>query len=62
MVHAMVASMPCGVGGGATYDALIAATAQHHEHRLLTADRRARATYDALGVDYEVVDLEVATA
>ncbi|HLS33304.1 MAG TPA: type II toxin-antitoxin system VapC family toxin, partial [Brevibacterium sp.] len=41
--------------GGATYDALVAATAHHHDLRLLTRDRRARATYDALGAAYTVV-------
>lgn len=46
-----------GLGGGATYDGLVAATASHHHHRLLTADRRARVTYDAVGVDYEFVEL-----
>jgi predicted nucleic acid-binding protein len=40
-----------GLRGGALYDALIAATASHHDLRLLSADRRARRTYDALGAD-----------
>jgi predicted nucleic acid-binding protein len=39
-----------GVRGGAVYDGLVAATARHHDVELLTRDRRARATYDALGV------------
>jgi predicted nucleic acid-binding protein len=30
-----------GIRGGALYDALIAATAAHHRHTLVTADRRA---------------------
>ncbi len=37
--------------GGATYDALIAATAQHHEATLLTRDERAARTYERLGAD-----------
>ena len=41
--------------GGATYDALIAATARHHDLRLLTRDRRARATYDVFGAEYTVL-------
>lgn len=40
-----------GVAGGAVYDALVAATARAHGLPLLTRDRRARSTYDALGVD-----------
>lgn len=42
------------VRGGATYDALIAATAAHHKLTLVTRDRRARPTCDALGVAYVV--------
>lgn len=38
-----------GVRGGATYDALIGATAAHHGLQLLSRDRRARATYDVVG-------------
>jgi predicted nucleic acid-binding protein len=44
-----------GVRGGAAYDGLVAATALHHRLTLLTRDRRARVTYDAVGVHYEVV-------
>lgn len=44
-----------GIRGGATYDALIAATAAHHGLDLLTRDRRARSTYDALGVSYRLM-------
>lgn len=40
-----------GVRGGSLYDALIAATAEHHGHTLLTADRRATSVYAALDVD-----------
>jgi predicted nucleic acid-binding protein len=39
-----------GIRGGALYDALIAATARHHDHTLLTADRRAAPVYAALGI------------
>jgi len=38
-----------GVWGGRTYDGLIHATAVEHGLLLLTLDRRARHTYDALG-------------
>ena len=38
-----------GIRGGALYDALIAATAAEHGHRLLSADRRAAVTYAAVG-------------
>lgn len=41
--------------GGAVYDALVGATAVAHDAELLTSDRRARTTYDALGVRYRVV-------
>jgi predicted nucleic acid-binding protein len=39
-----------GIDGGAVYDALVAATARAHGATLTSADRRARATYSALGV------------
>jgi predicted nucleic acid-binding protein len=42
-----------GIVGGAAYDALIAATAQDADHVLLTLDRRARQTYERLGVSVE---------
>lgn len=45
------AAVGAGIRGGALYDALIAATAAHHSHRLLSADQRAAATYSALGID-----------
>jgi predicted nucleic acid-binding protein len=44
-----------GATGGAVYDALVAATASHHGVVLLTRDRRARATYDLVGVEYVLV-------
>jgi predicted nucleic acid-binding protein len=40
-----------GIRGGALSDALIAATAAHHRHSLLSADRRAAPTYAAFGVE-----------
>ena len=39
-----------GVSGGASYDAVIAMAASHHGCELLTFDRRARRTYDLVGV------------
>lgn len=39
-----------GVRGGAVYDGLVAATAAEHDLTLCTLDRRARATYEAIGV------------
>lgn len=39
------------ISGGAVYDALVAATADHHNRALLSCDRRAARTYDLLGVD-----------
>ena len=44
-----------GIRGGAVYDALVGATVQHHRRVLLTRDRRARATYDAIGVRYSLL-------
>lgn len=44
-----------GISGGAVYDAVVAATAQHHGLTLLSRDRRAKRTYDALRVDYRMV-------
>jgi len=39
-----------GISGGAAYDGLIGLTARLHDATLLTLDRRARETYDRLGV------------
>ncbi|MDN5795399.1 MAG: type II toxin-antitoxin system VapC family toxin [Intrasporangium sp.] len=39
-----------GIKGGAVYDGLIAATAKEHGRRLVTLDRRALPTYEAVGV------------
>jgi predicted nucleic acid-binding protein len=44
-----------GIRGGALYDALVGATAAHHDRVLLTADRRAAPVYRALGVAVEYV-------
>lgn len=44
-----------GIRGGAAYDALVAATAAHAGATLVSCDRRARVTYAAVGVDYELV-------
>jgi len=55
MRRALNAAIAAGLHGGALYDALIAATAAHHGLRLLSADRRARRTYDALGADVTYV-------
>jgi predicted nucleic acid-binding protein len=48
-------AVAAGLAGGAIYDALIAATASHADATLLSRDRRAAATYEALGVEYELV-------
>ena len=45
-----------GISGGAVYDGLIALTVQEHRERLLTFDQRAVRTYEALGVDYELIE------
>ena len=39
-----------GIAGGASYDAVIAMTAEAHGCQLVTLDARARATYDRVGV------------
>ncbi len=43
------------VSGGSVFDALIAATVLRAKARLLTRDRRAVATYRAIGVDFELL-------
>jgi predicted nucleic acid-binding protein len=48
-----LASAP--VVGGAVYDALIAAVAASHKATLATCDRRAKATYDAVGAQVELI-------
>lgn len=44
-----------GIRGGATYDALIAVTARDHGLTLLSLDRRAVRSYEALGTSYELL-------
>lgn len=39
------------ISGGAVYDAIVALTAAHHDHPLLSCDRRASRTYDRLGIE-----------
>lgn len=57
---ALVASLPAlGVRGGATYDALVAATARHHEVLLVSADLRARRVYEGLGVTALMIGTDV---
>ena len=53
--HTLRTAVQQGIRGGALYDALVAGTAAHHRHRLLTADRRAAPAYRALGVTVEYV-------
>ena len=45
-----------GLAGGAVYDALVGATARRARATLLTRDRRALPTYDAVGVRVELID------
>lgn len=45
-----------GVSGGATYDALVGATARRQHALLVSFDARAAATYAALGVDFRLVE------
>jgi predicted nucleic acid-binding protein len=45
-----------GLTGGAVYDLLVAATAKRAKATLLTRDRRAVSAYEALGVDFELLD------
>ena len=43
-----------GLGGGAVYDAIVGATAREHDSMLLSLDRRAQRTYDAVGATWQV--------
>lgn len=45
-----------GLSGGALYDALIAATAREHGATLLSADRRAREAYEAIGAEVSYIE------
>jgi len=49
-------AVTAGVRGGALYDALIAATAAGHGAVVLSADRRALATYAAMDAEVRFVD------
>ena len=49
------AAASTGIIGGAVYDALIAGTARHAGAILLTRDQRALATYERIGVRYELI-------
>jgi predicted nucleic acid-binding protein len=46
---------PLGVAGGAVYDALVALAAREADVTLVTRDRRAAATYQALSVRVDLV-------
>jgi predicted nucleic acid-binding protein len=49
-------AVDAGLRGGALYDALIAATAREHGATLLSADRRAREAYEAIGVEVSYIE------
>jgi len=53
---ALQRAVQAGVRGGALYDALIGATALSHGAEILSADRRALATYRAIGVGARLLD------
>ena len=48
-------SADLGILGGAVYDGLVAACARTHGLPLITCDRRALPTYEALGIAYQIV-------
>jgi predicted nucleic acid-binding protein len=45
-----------GIGGGATYDGLIALTAIEHDLELVSRDRRAARTYRVLGARFKLIE------
>ncbi len=49
-------AVDAGLRGGALYDALIAATAREHGATLVSADRRAREAYEAIGVEVSYIE------
>ncbi|ORV14009.1 PIN domain-containing protein [Mycobacterium celatum] len=49
--RALEALAAAAISGGATYDGLVAATAVEARLPLLSLDRRARRTYEAIGAD-----------
>jgi predicted nucleic acid-binding protein len=53
--EALERAASAGVRGGALYDALIAATAAAHGATLITADRRASVSYEAMGAAFTLV-------
>jgi predicted nucleic acid-binding protein len=55
---ALRAAVENGIRGGALYDAVIAATASHHDYTLLSADRRAAPVYAAFGLDVVYIDAD----
>lgn len=55
MPAALATITDAGISGGAIYDALIATVADASGTRLVSADRRAAATYDRLGVAYTLL-------
>jgi predicted nucleic acid-binding protein len=48
-------ALRAGISGGAIYDLVVALAAHRRSAMLLSLDRRAAATYDAAGVDYELL-------
>ena len=56
MRDALRKAVEAGVRGGALYDALIAATVAQHEGEILSADRRALATYRTMAVEVRFLD------
>jgi predicted nucleic acid-binding protein len=44
-----------GIGGGRVYDGLVAMTAKVHHATLVTLDRRAVPTYEAVGARFELI-------
>lgn len=44
-----------GISGGAVYDALVGATSREADSTLLTLDRRAKRTYEALGIAHRLL-------
>ena len=53
---ALQRAVGAGVRGGALYDALIAATAAHHDATIVSADRRALPTYRAMSVEVSLLE------
>jgi predicted nucleic acid-binding protein len=51
----VLALADAGIGGGAAYDALVAATAAHCDAELVTCDRRALPVYERFGVRTRVL-------